>query len=186
MTKINWKTFWYTNLFSLMTLLTGIILTAKPDIITSTCKLVGSLCCIIGIILLVLHFLKKQSSQNMTYGIVFLIAGILLGTIPTMLKMLIPILFGGWILTSSLSGMHRNFLFRNDVPKWWIGFGLCAVSAALAIFIMTRPISVMNDTVRIIGIGFILHAVIRLISSILGKEGYKSASENTIETTIQE
>lgn len=185
--KIDWKTFWYTNFFSILTLAAGIIFTAKPDIITSTCKLIGIICCVAGaILLLLLLFPKLRSSRNIIYGAIFLIIGILLEIIPIFLKILIPILFGGWILTSSASGMYRNFVFRHDVPRWWIGFSLCAVSALLSIFVMTRPITVMDDTVRIIGIGFILHAVIRLVSSLLGMNGYKAAAENTVETTIQE
>ncbi len=185
--KINWKTFWYTNLFSIITLAAGIIFTAKPDIITTTCKLIGGVCCGAGALLLLLClFPKFRSSQNIIYGTAFLLIGVLLEIVPVLLKVLIPILFGGWILVSSASGMYRNFTFRKDVPKWWIGFSLCAVSALLAIFVMTRPIAVMNDTVRIIGIGFTLHAVIRLVSSLLGMEGYKAADANVIDTTVQE
>lgn len=185
--KVNWKNFWYTNIFSFITLIAGIVFTAKPDIITTTCRLIGIVCCIAGALLLLLCLIPKlRSSQNITYGIIFLIAGILLEIIPTLLKVLIPILFGGWILCSSASGMYRNFIFRHDVPKWWIGFGLCVISALLAIFVMTRPIAVMEDTVRIIGIGFILHAVIRLVSSLLSMDGYKAAAKNVVETTIQE
>jgi len=185
--KINWKTFWYTNLFSVITLLAGIVFTAKPDIITSTCRLIGTVCCMAGGILLLLAlFPKLRSRQNISYGILFLLAGILLEVIPALLKFLIPVLFGGWILSSSVSGMYRNFIFRHDVQKWWVGFGLCALSALLAVFVMTRPISVMNDTVRIIGIGFIIHSVIRLVSSLLSIEGYRTADKNYVDSTIQE
>jgi len=185
--KINWKTFWYTNLFSIITLSAGIVFTAKPDIITATCRLIGIVCCIAGgILLLLCLFPKLRSSQNIFYGSVFLVIGLLLLIVPVLLKFLIPILFGAWILSSSLSGMYRNFLFRHDVKRWWIGFALCAVSALLAVFVMTRPTEVMDDTVRIIGIGFILHAVVRLVSSLLGMDGYKAANENYVSTTIQE
>lgn len=185
--KINWKTFWYTNLFSIITLTAGIVFTAKPDIITSTCRLIGIVCCIAGgLFLLLCLFPKLRSGQNIFYGIIFLLIGILLEIVPVLLKFLIPVLFGAWILSSSLSGMYRNFLFRHDVPKWWIGFGLCALSALLAVFVMTRPIEAMNDTVRIIGIGFIIHAVVRLVSSLLGMEGYRTADKNYVDTTIQE
>ncbi|MDE6087995.1 MAG: DUF308 domain-containing protein, partial [Oscillospiraceae bacterium] len=121
--KINLKSFWYTNLFSILTLLVGILLTAKPDILTSTCKVFGGIMTLLGIILLALYFIpKKRSSEMRSYGITFLIAGILLAIIPSLLKFLIPILFGGWILLSSLSGIYRNFTFRESVPHWWIGF----------------------------------------------------------------
>ena len=185
--KTNWKTFWYTNLFTLITLIAGIILTAKPDFITSACKVLGGICCTAGGILLLINlFPKLRSGQNISYGITFLLAGILLEVVPTLLKFLIPVVFGLWILSSSVSGMYRNFSFRHDVPKWWIGFGLCTLSALLGIYVMTRPMSVMNDTVRIIGIGFIIHAVIRLVSSLLGMKGYKSADNAYVDTTIQE
>jgi len=185
--KIDWKTFWYTNFLSVLTLAAGIVLTAKPDIITTICKWIGIICCTAGVLLLLLCLIPKlRSYQNIIYGLIFLLIGILVIIIPIFLKILIPILFGGWILASSASGMYRNFIFRHDVPKWWIGFALCAVSALLSVFVMTRPIAVMEDTVRIIGIGFILHAVIRLVSSLLGMNGYKAAAENIIETTIQE
>lgn len=185
--KLNWKSFWYTNLFSIITLLVGIVLTAKPDILTSTCKVFGGIMTLLGIILLALYFIPKKRSQEMlSYGCTFLIAGVLLAFIPSLLKILIPILFGGWILVSSLSGMYRNFAFRQSVPHWWIGFLLCTVSAGLGIYLLTRPVTVMNQTVKIIGIIFIIQAVLRIISTILGRNGYKSAEQDFVDTTIQE
>ncbi|MBR0485836.1 MAG: DUF308 domain-containing protein [Oscillospiraceae bacterium] len=187
MKKINWKTFWYTNLFSLITLIAGIILTAKPDFLTSACKALGGLCCTAGgILLLLCLFPKLRFQQNISYGILFLVAGILLEVVPSLLKFLIPVLFGFWILSSSVSGMYRNFSFRQEVSGWRTGFVLCALSALLGIYVMTRPMSVMNDTVRIIGIGFLIHAVIRLISSFLGRKGYQTADDAYVDTTIQE
>ncbi|MDE5768136.1 MAG: DUF308 domain-containing protein [Oscillospiraceae bacterium] len=185
--KINLKSFWYTNLFSILTMLVGIVLTAKPDILTSTCKVFGGIMTLLGIILLALYFIpKKRSSEMRSYGITFLIAGILLAIIPSLLKFLIPILFGGWILLSSLSGIYRNFAFRENVPHWWIGFLLCLASTILGIYLLTRPIIVMNQTVRLIGIIFIIHSVLRIISTILGRNGYKSAEQDFVDTTIQE
>ena len=185
--KLNWKSFWYTNLFSLITLLVGIVLTAKPDILTSTCKVFGGIMTLLGLILLALYFIPKKRSQEMlSYGCTFLIAGILLAIIPSLLKFLIPVLFGGWILVSSLSGMYRNFTFRQSVPHWWIGFLLCIASAGLSIYLLTRPITVMNQTVKLIGIIFIIQSVLRIVSTILGRNGYKSAEQDFVDTTIQE
>lgn len=185
--KLNWKSFWYTNLFSLITLLVGIVLTAKPDILTSTCKVFGGIMTLLGLILLALYFIPKKHSQEMlSYGCTFLIAGILLAIIPSLLKFLIPVLFGGWILVSSLSGMYRNVTFRQSVPHWWIGFLLCIASTGLSIYLLTRPITVMNQTVKIIGIIFIIQSVLRIVSTILGRNGYKSAEQDFVDTTIQE
>ena len=185
--KLNFKSFWYTNLFSLITLAVGIVLTIKPDILTSTCKLFGGIMIVIGIVLLALYFIPKKRSQEMLrYGCYFLIAGILLAVIPSLLKFLIPVLFGGWILISSLSGIYRNFCFRKTLPHWWIGFLLCMISAGLAIYILTRPMTVVNQTVKIIGIVFIIHAILRILSTVLGRNGYKSAEQDFVDTTIQE
>lgn len=185
--KLNWKSFWYTNLFSFITLLVGIILTAKPDILTSVCKFFGGLMCLVGLLLLALYIIPKKRSQEMlSYGCSFLIAGILMAIIPSVLKFLIPVLFGGWIFISSLSGMYRNFNFRKTVPHWWIGFLLCIISAGLAVYILTRPMTAMEQTIKIIGIGFIIHAVLRILSTVLGRNGYKAAEQDFVDTTIQE
>jgi len=180
--KLNLKTFWYTNLFSFLTLAAGIVLTAKPDIFTSTCKVIGGLGILVGAVLLILFYLPKtRTPEKFSYGCTFFIAGILLAVIPSLLKFLIPVLFGGWILLSSFSGAYRNFIFRNDVPHWWIGFLLCIASAGLGIFIMTRPSEIVNDTVRLIGIGCMIHAVLRIVSSVLGRDGYKAAEQEVID-----
>ncbi|MDE6004857.1 MAG: DUF308 domain-containing protein [Oscillospiraceae bacterium] len=185
--KLNLKSFWYTNLFSLITLAVGIVLTAKPNIVETVCKLFGSLMIIIGIILLVLYFIpKKRAKEILSYGSSFLIAGILLAIIPTVLNFLIPVLFGGWILISSLSGIYRNFCFRNTLPHWWVGFILCIISTGLSIYILTRPITIMEQTIKIIGIVFIIHAVLRILSTVLGRNGYKSGEKDFVDTTIQE
>ncbi len=186
-TKLNLKNFWYTNLISIITLAVGALLTAKPDIITTVCKFVGRLGILAGIILLILYAIPKTCTpEKRSYGILFLVAGLLLCLIPALLKFLIPVLFGGWILTSSISGMYRNFSFRHHVSNWQIGFILCTLSAILSIYIITRPITAMNETVKIIGIGCMIHAVLRIVSSVLGRNGYKAAEEEYIDTTLEE
>ena len=175
---LNWKSFWYTNLFSFITLAVGALLTAKPDILTATCKAVGGLLILAGVVLLILYALPKlRTPEKLNYGITFVTAGILLAVVPTLLKFLIPVLFGCWILLSSLSGMYRNYIFRNDVPHWWIGFALCTASAALGVYVITRPTAVVEDTVKIIGIICIIHSVLRIVSSVLGRNGYNQFHE---------
>ena len=185
--KLNLKSFWYTNLFSLITLAVGIILTAKPDILTTVCKIFGGILALIGILLLALYFIPKKRSQEMLgYGCCFLLAGVLLAIVPSVLKFLIPVLFGGWVLISSLNGLYRNFCFRKTLPHWWIGFLLCVVSTCLSVYILTRPMTIVEQTVKIIGIVLIIHAVLRILSTVLGRKGYQSAEQDFVDTTIQE
>lgn len=165
-----------------VTLLVGILFTAKPFILEKICMIAGGALCVLGAVLLVLFFVKRQNI-HLTYGVVCLAAGILLCIIPSLLKFLIPILFGLWILTSAGSGLFRNLSYRNSYPHWWVGMLLNAVCAAVGVYVITRPVATMEATVRLIGIAMIVHAVLRLVAVFMGRKCYTGT---VIETTIGE
>ena len=184
----NWKSFWYTNLITILTLIFGVILTCWPDILIKICIIAGIVLCAAAVVLFLMH--RKSEKPLLYYAGVSLVAGILLCIVPTLLKFLIPVLFGGWILISSCSGMYRNFSFRSVHSKWWAGFILCAVGAIIGIFVLTRPMQMMETTIRLIGISLIVFSALRLVSAFLGREGYRAAEAEAegqiVETTMKE
>ena len=185
--KINKSHFWYTNLSTIISLVVGIVFTIKPDILATICQIVGALFCIIGIALFAVYFIKKQENgAHAFYGVLFLLGGILLYLAPTVLSFMIPVLFGLWVLTSSGMGMYRNFLFRGSHQRWLIGFIMCTVGAILGVYIITRPVSALNATIRLIGIAMIIFAVLRLISAFLAKKQYEETEHVFVDTNIKE
>lgn len=185
--KIKKSHFWYTNLSTIISLIVGIVFTVKPDILAIICHIAGALFCIAGIALFAVYFIQKQTNPaNTAYGIMFLLGGILLYLAPGVLSFMIPVLFGLWVLTSSGMGMYRNFMFRESHHRWLVGFIMCTIGAILGVYIITRPVSALNATIRAIGIAMIIFSVLRLVSAFLAKKQYENSEHVFVDTNIEE
>ncbi len=165
----NFSEFLRGKLPTVIALIVGILLTAKPDILELICIAIGSLLAIGGFGML-LYFLiqKPQNRVICVYAVFFMTGGALLGIVPTLLKFLIPIFFGAWLLTSSAAGMYNNYMLRHVHPFWWLGLLLCTAGTAIGIYVITRPATIMESTVRLIGIAMIVHSALRLLSLLFG------------------
>ncbi len=165
----NFPDFWRGKLPTIIALTVGIMLTAKPDILELICVMIGSLLAITGVGMLLYFLIKKPRNPVIcVYAILFMAGGALLGIVPTLLKFLIPIFFGAWLLTSSAAGMYNNYMLRHVHPFWWLGLLLCTAGAAIGVYVITRPAAIMESTVRLIGIAMIVHSALRLLSLLFG------------------
>ena len=188
-TQLTKSHFRYTVIAAVLTLVLGIVFTAKPDILTHVCIIAGAVMALIGAFLTIGYFLSgRVNGYQMVYGGIFLAGGIFLCIVPTLLNFLVPVLFGVWICGTALSGIARNLALRRAHKLWWVGLLLCAAAAALGVFVMTRDVDVMAHTTRIIGIVLIVHAVLRLVSSIMARHYYSDPvpPESVIDTTISQ
>lgn len=168
------------------TLALGILFTAKPNILSTICLYAGIIACIAAAGLVIAYFVKKRENSGlMVYGIIAAVVGILLIILPGLLKFLIPIFFGAWILVNSASGMYRNFSFRHDHHFWWIGFILCTIGAVIGAYVITRPMEIMDTTVRLIGIALIIFAVLRIVSVFMARHYFTPPTTgNVIDVTL--
>ena len=179
--------FWYILLTAGIRLATGICFAAKPDILIHICLIAGIIMCVLGIFLSVTYLMsKRQYGSQLLYGLCFLVGGVLLCTIPTLLKFLIPIFFGLWIIFTSVSGMYRNFVLRKTHSLWLAGFILCTLGAITGFYVLTRPAYVMDTTIRLIGICLIVVGAIRFISVMLARQYFGTPEGEVIETTLKE
>lgn len=169
-----------------VTLVFGVLLTVNPDILNTICLYAGIAACILAAGLVITYFVKQKTAPALIgYGATAAVVGILLIIVPGLLRFLIPVLFGLWILFHSAMGMFRNFSLRQLHSSWWIGFLLCAVGAVIGVFVITRPVSTMQTTFRIIGISLIVFSILRLISAFMGRHYYTDASNTDfVETTV--
>ncbi len=178
--------FTYTISATAFTLIMGIILTAKPNILEIICSIAGGLLVLVGVAILIYYFAKKRIHHVVcVYAIFFMVCGFLLCFVPTLLKFMIPIFFGAWLLTSSAAGMYNNFMLRKIQLLWWIPFLMCTIGALIGLFVITRPVTAMEQTIRIIGIAMIVHSVLRLISVFFGSKADEPAQQqdDAVETS---
>ena len=152
-----------------LTLAIGILLTAKPDILVSVCKTAGGLVCAAALVLVALYIFKKDNSM-LVRGLFAMAAGLVLILLPGLLGFLVPVMFGIWMLLNALSGILRNLSLQKEHRFWWVGVILCGIGAVLGIYTITRPMSTMNATIRLIGIALIAFAVLRLVSVFMARQ----------------
>ena len=161
---------------ALLMLAIGILLTAFPSIMVTACYIIGGILCAAAIVLFLLHFLKKpEDTIWMKQGTTLLIVGILFVLLPGLLHFLMPVVFGLWLLITSVSGILRNFALRQSHRTWWVGALLCFIGSILSLFILFRPAQVMDETVRIVGIVMIIVSVLRIVSTIIARQYYTEA-----------
>lgn len=187
MGKWNFRSLWFTNLTAVLTMIIGIGLIIKPDILELICIAAGSLLLLAGLGFAIYGFIRNRSLPFTCIPLAG--GGLLLLIVPTLLRFLIPVFFGLWIFLSSASGIHRSYQTRQFNRKWWIGSVLCTIAALVGIFVMSRPVTVMESTVRLVGIALTVFSLLKLISSGFSRRSQTaemSATDDVIETTMKE
>lgn len=155
---------------AVLTLAVGILLAAKPGILLTVCKGAGGLLCAAALVLTAICLIRKQAGRQLLYyGLIAGGAGVLLILLPGLLSFLIPVMFGLWVMIHSLLGILRNIGMRGEHRFWWLGAAFCTISAALGVFILTRPMTAMEATVRLIGIALIAFAILRGVSVLMAR-----------------
>ena len=180
------QAFYVSCISAVLTLIIGITLTAVPEILVTVCRAAGGLLCLTALVLIALYFIKKRNNTLLlTYGLMSAGIGTLLILLPGLLNFLIPVMFGLWVLFNSLIGMLRNIGFRGEHRFWWLGVVFNTVGAALGVYIITRPMAVMESTVRLIGIALIVFAVLRVISVIMARHYFSNEpTGDVIDVTL--
>jgi uncharacterized membrane protein HdeD (DUF308 family) len=181
------QSFYAACISAALTLAIGITLTAAPSILVTVCRAAGGLLCAAGLVLIVLYFIKQRSNPPfLYYGLMAAGVGTLLVLLPGLLNFLIPVLFGLWVLINSLIGILRNIGFRGEHRFWWLGAAFNTVGAALGVYIITRPMAVMETTVRLIGIALIAFAVLRAVSVIMARHYFADRpTGDVIDVTLK-
>ena len=184
--KLSKQHFWSTMLNAIVTAVLGILLAAKPWIVEKICTWAGGILCLVGVVLCIFYFVRKQkNSAYLKYCLTSLVIGILLCIIPSVLKFMVPVLFGFWILMSASSGILRNISNRRVYSLWWVGLILSVIGVAIGVYTITRPVDVLQTTIKAIGIALIIQGILRLVSAWMGRKVYMEQTEDVIETTIK-
>ncbi len=175
------------NFFTILTLILGIIFAANPGIIEKTCIIAGCCMAVIGVILLIVYFVQgKSQTPLIVTSILLMIGGIFLGIVTTLLKTLIPIFFGIWLIINSIDQMVQCYELRKYAKRWWIGFLIAALSAFVGVYVIAQPVKIIEYTIRLIGIAMIIHSILQLISVCFERRPRSAKDDNVIEVQIEE
>lgn len=144
-------------------LLNGIISVAAGIIILSINWTLPLLAYFIGAVLIIRGILQSFSPPfagssrgwNITIGIVSLLVGLAILSIPTFAAislLTLAILIGAWFIVWGISTIAGSIANRRTASHWWLSLIGGFLSAAIGVFALYRPILTLDIAIAVVGI----------------------------------
>lgn len=169
------KSILYSSLISsIVFLLFGLILFFNPEVtISSISYILGGILIIIGFINFLKYVLNndkviKSFDFNLVYGIVGMIAGVVLVLNPTAIATIIPLIIGVIVVVSSAIKINYALLLKqmNNI-KWKPAFIVSLLSLICGIVLILNPFKGAVVITKAIGLLIITYAILEIIEFII-------------------
>ena len=162
---------------SVVLFVVGLFLVIRPASTLSLISYVlGGILVIIGTTSLVNYYKDKNSVSTfeLIYGVISLIAGLVLILNPKALASLIPFVIGVWILISSLIKLKYIWdLNDNKSKSWTTSLVITIIMLVLGIVLIFNPFEGAVMITRMIGIFVIIYAILDVVQSSIIKKSVK-------------
>ena len=167
------KVIWPSLLSSIFLLLLGLLLLFKSsETLVGISYLVGGVLIALGVIAII-NFLRNKSRDifielNIVYGIVSIVSGIFLVTVPEFIGSIIPIVVGISVIISSSFKVQQALVLKNLGNKYFlpslIMAIICLVCGVVILFNSFKSAVVVTG---IIGIFIIIYAILDIVNSFI-------------------
>ena len=166
-----WKKFlkksgWTDIIVSVLFILFGIMLIARPESIISIISiLLGAICIIMGILKLIDYFTNnKQDNYLLAISIVAIIMGIIIMFCTDIILSVFRILIAIWIIYSGIMNLQTAIVWKDYKSRLW----LITLLLAIAIIIAGIYILVNNGAVlQIVGGIIVAYGIIDVIENFI-------------------
>ena len=158
---------------SILFIVIGLLLFFKPgDTLKTISYVIGGLILVFGIFG-VARFSKsdkKGLNFDLIYGILSLLAGLIIICNPEALASIIPIILGIWIVINSAIKIQYSFYMKSDTSKKWIAtLTMSSITLICGIVLLFNPFKAASYVAQAVGLFIIVYAVIDLVESFMMK-----------------
>ena len=158
-----------TLITSLVLIALGIYMVLSPSTAISTIiKVIGIAIIVAGAVTVLLYVANKDDSRSFTTlatGIILVIAGIVFLVKPGSLEKIFPTVVGVLIIVNGILNLIASLKAKKAGSSAWIvGLILSVITRALGIVILSQPLFLMSQIVRIVGIVLIITGVSSLLA----------------------
>jgi len=164
-------------------LIVGLVLLMGSDTILKFLSwIIGGLLILYGGIKIIVSVKSRNesnaiSSGNMTLGVMICLMGLLLIIFPSIVNIMIRILFGGWIMFAGINRLVLAFAIRMVDEK---GYKVFLWTSLIMILV---GIFVIINIFELIGILIIIYSVCEIIDYVFYKSSNKDYSRSKINST---
>lgn len=169
----------YSIITIIVTAVLGVLLIAKPDqMIAYTSLIIGSGIILSGAVSLINYFVKKTSKLPLVMGIIALIAGVIICCAYRQIVSVMIFFMGIILLVGGVTDLVNSIdVARRHYHSWIFTVVLSIASIVLGILSIVNPFDTQSKIVQLIGGGFIVFAVLELVTYIQVQIIAKKAAE---------
>ena len=167
------KVIWPSLLSSIFLLLLGILLFFKSSAtLMGISYLVGGVLIALEVIAII-NFLRNSTKDifvelNIVYGIVSIVAGLFLVTVPEFIGSIIPIVVGITIIISSSFKVQQALVLKNLESKYFLPSLIMAIICLVCgVIILFNPFTSAVVVTKAIGLFMIIYAIMDIINSFI-------------------
>lgn len=175
------KIIWPSLISSMFLLLLGLLLFFKSSAtLMAISYLVGGVLIALGIVAII-NFLRNTTKDifnqlNIVYGVVSIVAGSFLVTVPSFIGSIIPFIIGITVIISSSFKVQQALILKNMNSKYFLPSLIMAILCLVCgLVILFNPFESAVLVTKIIGLFIIIYAILDIINSFILK---KSSSIN--------
>lgn len=184
------KVIWPSLLSSIFLLLLGLLLFFKSsETLVGISYLIGGILIALGVIAII-NFLRNKTRDvfmqlNIVYGIVSIVAGLFLVTVPEFIGSIIPIVVGIAVIISSSFKVQQALILKNLDNKYFLPSLIMAIICLVCgVVILFNPFKSAVVVTRIIGIFMIIYAILDIINTYILKKSSNLSVE--ISTDVKD
>ncbi len=167
------KVIWPSLLSSIFLLLLGLLLFFKSsETLVGISYLVGGVLIALGIIAII-NFLRNSTKDifiqlNIVYGIVSIVSGIFLVTVPEFIGSIIPIVVGIAVIISSSFKVQQALVLKNLDNKYFLpSLVMAIVCLVCGVVILFNPFTSAVVVTQIIGLFMMIYALLDIVNSFI-------------------
>lgn len=167
------KVIWPSLLSSIFLLLLGLLLFFKSsETLVGISYLIGGILIALGVIAII-SFLRNKTRDvfvqlNIVYGVVSIVAGIFLVTVPEFIGSIIPIVVGIAVIISSSFKLQQALVLKNLDNRYFLPSLIMAILCLICgVVILFNPFTSATVVTGIIGLFMIVYAVLDLVNSFI-------------------
>lgn len=158
----------YSIITIIITAVMGVLLIAKPDeMIAYTSLIIGSAVILSGVAAIINYLVKKDAKLPLVMGVIAIISGAIICCAYRQIVSVMIFILGVILLVGGILDLVNSIdVARRHYRSWLFTVILSAASIVLGVISIVNPFDAQSKIVQLIGGGFIIFAVLELVTYI--------------------
>lgn len=131
----------------------------------------GSIFCVVGLIYLIGYIRRQMFLSELFFGIISLVAGVLLLIHPGWVMSILSMIVGIYILIEGALKLKVALDVRKQQARgWWVLLVIALISIGLSIILIVNPFGISKIFIFLLGVALLLNGIENIIHAVYTKK----------------